>query len=79
MTLSQKCQKSDFLGHCSLTQLFHDVEKLRRKPKIFVKVIQRFWYVQQVGVIFLDALASLVLMIETDSLTDSLTDSEIGN
>ena len=28
------------------TQIFHDGEKLRRKPKIFVKVIQRFWYVQ---------------------------------
>ena len=42
MTLSQKFQKSDFLGHCSFTQLFHDVEKLRRKTKIFVKVIQRF-------------------------------------
>ena len=27
----------------------------------------------------LDALASLGLMIETDSLTHSLTDSEIGN
>ena len=53
MTLSQKYQKSDFLGHCSFTQLFHDVEKLRRKPKIFVKVIQRFWYVQHVGLIFL--------------------------
>ena len=52
MTLSQKFQKSDFLGHCSFTQLFHDVEKLRRKPKIFVKVIQRFWYVQHVGLIF---------------------------
>ena len=25
---------------------FYDVEKLRRKPKIFVKVIRRFWYVQ---------------------------------
>ena len=52
MTLSQKFQKSDFLGHCSFTQLFHDVEKLRRKPKIFVNVIQRFWYVQDVGLIF---------------------------
>ena len=51
MMLSQKCRKSDFLGHCSFTQLFHDVEKLRRKPKIFVKVIQRFWYVQSVGLI----------------------------
>ena len=43
MTLSQKCQKkNDFLGHCCFTQLFHEVEKLRRKPKIFVKVMQRF-------------------------------------
>ena len=41
MTLSQKFQKSDFLGHCSFTQLFHDVEKLMRKPKIFVMVIRR--------------------------------------
>ena len=54
MTLSQKCQKSDFLGHCSFTQLFHDVEKLRRKPKIFVKDIRRFWYVQHVGLIFFE-------------------------
>ena len=52
MTLSKKIQKSDFIGHCSVTQLSHDVEKLRRKPKIFVKVIQRFWYVQHVGLIF---------------------------
>ena len=52
MTLSQKIQKSDFLGHCSFTQLFYNVEKLRRKPKIFVKVIQRFWYVQLMGLIF---------------------------
>ena len=52
MTLSQKFQKSDFLGHCSFTQLFRDVEKLRRKPKIFMNVIQRFWYVQHVGLIF---------------------------
>ena len=52
VTLSQKFQKSDFLGHCSFTQLFHDVEKLMRKPKIFVKVIQRFCYVQHVGLIF---------------------------
>ena len=51
MTLSQKFQKSDFLGHCSFKP-FHDVEKLRRKPKIFVKVIRRFWYVQHVGLIF---------------------------
>ena len=52
MTLSQKCQKSDFLGHCSFTQLFHDVEKLRRKTKIFVKIIQRCWYTQHVGLIY---------------------------
>ena len=52
MTLSQKCQKSDFLCHCSFTQLFHDGEKLRRKPKTFVKVIRRFLYVQHVGLIF---------------------------
>ena len=49
MTLSQKFQKCDFLGHCSFTQFFHDVEKWRRKPKIFVKVIHRFWYVLHVG------------------------------
>ena len=53
MTSSKKCQKSDFLDHCSFTQVFHDVEKVRRKPKIFVKVIQRFLYVQHVGLIFL--------------------------
>ena len=52
MTLSQTFQKSDFLGHCSFKQFFHDVEKLRRKPEIFVKVIQRFWYVQHVGLKF---------------------------
>ena len=53
MTLSQKCKKkSDFLGNCSFTQLFHHVEKFRRKPKIFVKVIQRFWCVQHVALIF---------------------------
>ena len=53
--LSQKIKKkkSDFLGYCSYTQLFHDFEKLRREPKIFVKVLQRFWYVQYVGLIFL--------------------------
>ena len=45
MTLSQEFQKSDLLGHCSFAQLFHDVEKLSRKPEIFVKVTQRFWYV----------------------------------
>ena len=46
ITLSPKFQKSDFLGNCSFTQLFHDVEKLSRKPKIFVKVIQRFWWAE---------------------------------
>ena len=51
MTLSQKFQKSDSLGLCSFKIFFHDVEKLRRIPKIFVKVIQRFWYVQHVGLI----------------------------
>ena len=53
ITLSQKCQKSDFLGHCSFTQFVHDVEKLRRKPKIFVNVIQRFWYGQHKGLLLL--------------------------
>ena len=52
ITLSQNLKKKFFLGHCSFTQLFHDVENLRRKHKIFVKVIQRFWYVQHVGLIF---------------------------
>ena len=33
--------KSYFLGHCSFTQLFHDVENLSRKPKIFMKVIKK--------------------------------------
>ena len=50
--VKSKIQKSDFLGHCSFTQLIYDVEKLRRKPKIFVKVIQNFWYVQHVGLMF---------------------------
>ena len=53
MTLSQKFLKCDFLGHFSFTQLFHDVERLRRKHKIIVEVIRRFWYVQHVGLIFL--------------------------
>ena len=52
MTL--KFPKSDFLGHFSFTQLFRDVGKLRQKPKIVVKVIQKFWYVQHVGLIFLE-------------------------
>ena len=55
MTLSQKLKKKkhSFFGHCSFTQLFHDVEKLRRKYKICVKVIQRFCYVQHMDLIFL--------------------------
>ena len=53
MTLSQKFQKSDFFGHCSFTQLFYDVEMLMKKPKIFMKVVQQFWYVKHVGLIFL--------------------------
>ena len=48
MTLSQKLWKNYFLGHCSFMQLFHDVEKFRRKPKSLVKVKQRFWYAQHV-------------------------------
>ena len=52
MTLNQKFQKSDFLGHSSFIQLFHDIGKLRQKPKIFVNIIQRFGYVQHVGLIF---------------------------
>ena len=52
ITLSQKFQENVFLGHCSFTQIFHDVKKLRRKPQIFVKVIQIFWYVQHLGLIF---------------------------
>ena len=52
MMLILKMIKSDFLGHCSFTQLLDDVEKLKRKPKTFVEVIQRFWYVQHVGSIF---------------------------
>ena len=53
MTLSQTIWKSDFWGHCSFTQLFHVVGKLRQKPKIFMKVIKRFWYVSHEGLIFL--------------------------
>jgi hypothetical protein len=53
MMLSQKFQKSDFLVPCSFTHFFHDVEMLMRKPKTFVKVIQRFWYVLHVGLMFL--------------------------
>ena len=45
-------KKSYFLDNCSFTQLFHDVEKGRRKTKIFEKVIQRFWYVLHVGLMF---------------------------
>ena len=40
MMLSQQYGKQDFFGHCSCTQVFH--EKFRRKPKIFLTVIQRF-------------------------------------
>ena len=50
--VKSKMSKSDFLGHCSFTQLFHDVKKLMRKPKILMKVIQRFWYVQHAGLMF---------------------------
>ena len=50
--LESKFQKSDLLGHCSFTQIVHDVEKLRRKHKIFTKVIQRFWYVQHAGLMY---------------------------
>ena len=53
MTLSEKFQKNYFLGHYSFTQIFHGIEKLKRKPKIFVKVIQRFWYVQHADLMFL--------------------------
>ena len=52
ITLRQKFQENVFIGHCSFTQLVHDVKKLRRKPQIFVKVIQKFWYVQHVCIIF---------------------------
>ena len=48
----EKKRKNDFLGQCSFTQLFHDGKKLIRKPKLFMKVIQRFWYAQDVGLIF---------------------------
>ena len=63
MTLSQKFQKSDFLGHCSITPPFHDVEKLERKHKIFVKVIQRFWYVQHVGLILVKEAAKVATSV----------------
>ena len=43
--------KKYFLGNCFVTQLLHDVEKLRKKHKTFVEVIQRVWYVQHLGVI----------------------------
>ena len=36
----------------SLTQFCHHVEKLWRRPKIFMKAIQRFWCVQSVGQLF---------------------------
>ena len=51
--IKSKISKSNFLGHCSFTQLVRDVIKLSSKPKIFVNVILRFWYVHHVGVIFL--------------------------
>ena len=38
-----------FLWYCSCTQLFHDVEKMGRKPKTSVRVIQRFWHVHNIG------------------------------
>ena len=44
--VKSKSWKSYFLGHCSFTQLFHDAEKLRRKQKKIMKVMQRFLYVQ---------------------------------
>ena len=44
--------KWHFLGHCSITQVCYHFEKFRRKLKIFVKVIQRFLYVQHVGPVF---------------------------
>ena len=50
--LKKKKKKNYFLGCCYFTQLAHDVEMLRKKPKIFVTVIQRFWYAQHVGFIF---------------------------
>ena len=33
-------------NNSSFTHLFHDAKKLRRKPKTFMKVKQRFWNVQ---------------------------------
>ena len=49
MTLTQQFGKSDFFGHRSFTQLIHNVVKFRKKPKIFVKVIQRTTYEQHIG------------------------------
>ena len=49
---SKKSWKSNFLCHCFFTQLVHDAERLKRKPKTFVKVIQRFWYVKHIRLIF---------------------------
>ena len=44
--------KRGFLDNCSFTQLFHDVEQLRRKQKRFVNDKQRIWYVQHIELIF---------------------------
>ena len=38
MAQSQTFGRSNFFGHCSFMQLFHDVEKLRRKLLICFKV-----------------------------------------
>ena len=50
--VKSKISKKWFLRSSLFYTFFHDVEMLRRKPKIFVKVIQRFWYAQYVGLIF---------------------------
>ena len=42
LSFLQKFQKNYFFGHCSFIQLVHDVEKLKRKPKIFVMVDKDF-------------------------------------
>ena len=49
MTLCQFFWKSNFLCHCSFTQLSHHVIKFGGKSKKFV--IQIFWCVQHVGTI----------------------------
>ena len=52
MTLGKKeDEKKATIMPSLFTQLFPDVEKLRRKPEMFVKVIQTFWYVQHIGLI----------------------------